>query len=224
MKPTEDTAPSYFGELLLLRLLSQSKGETPAALDKVLRPMLKDWRGPEDLRQSIQEDIAALEEAGHVGRLRKSSFAILASGKRVITAALGLKSIPANANWRSLKDRYFLMCVAQRLSASKRAPKQTRPLPEDEKAFAQCVLAAARASKTGLFGGDKVFISHVLRQLEAEGFAVGEGNAFKERLVATHRSRLLSLSRADLVQAMDPADVEASEARYLNASFHFVRI
>lgn len=98
------------------------------------------------------------------------------------------------------------------------------PLPEDDAAFAARVLAAARASKTGRFGGDKVFISHILRRLAEEGAAVGDTEGLKARLVSVHRQGLLSLSRADLVEAMDPKDVANSETRYLSATFHFVRI
>lgn len=102
----------------------------------------------------------------------------------------------------------------------------TRPgsLPEDDAAFAARVLSAAKSSNTGRFGRDKVFISHVVRQLAHEGVAVGDVEAFKARLVSAHRRNLLSLSRADLVEAMRPDDVDASETRYLSATFHFVRI
>lgn len=105
-----------------------------------------------------------------------------------------------------------------------RVAKVSTPLPKDDGAFAARVLEAARGTTTGRFGDDKVFISHVLRQLEGEGTVVGDTEVFKERLVAAHRRGLLSLSRADLVDAMTPADVEASESRYLSATFHFVRI
>ena len=47
---------------------------------------------------------------------------------------------------------------------------------------------------------------------------------FKQRLVDANSHNLLHLSRADLVQAMDPQLVAESEALYLNASFHFVLI
>ncbi|XXX73964.1 hypothetical protein WMF30_40590 [Sorangium sp. So ce134] len=97
-------------------------------------------------------------------------------------------------------------------------------LPADDTAFAERVLAAARSSKTGRFGDDKVFISHVFQRLAEQGDAVGDQDAFKARLVSAHRRGLLSLNRADLVEAMDPADVNASETRYLSATFHFVRI
>jgi hypothetical protein len=98
-------------------------------------------------------------------------------------------------------------------------------VPEyDDNAFAELVLTAARTSPTGRFGENKVFISHIFRKLLEGGAVVADSNVFKERLVAVHRDGLLSLSRADLVGAMDPKDVASSEARYLGATFHFVRI
>lgn len=223
MKPTENNAPSYLGELILLRLLSQGDGETPSAIEKAFRPMLKDLKGPDELRQSIYAEVAVLKTAGHIKAVRKSSFVLEACGKRAILATLGLKSVPANANWKTLKDRYLLICLFEHLRSAVPAPKQV-PLPEDDKAFAQRVLAAARASTTGRFGDDKVFISHVLRQLDTEGFAVGDVKGIKDRLVEVNRRGLLSLNRADLIEAMDPKDVAASEVKYLNATFHFVRI
>jgi hypothetical protein len=227
MKSTEDTVPSHLGELLLLRLLSQSKGETPAAMEKVLRPLLKkeEWKSPEERLRAIHDELVALAQAGCVERLRKSSFTIVASGKRAITAALGLKSVPANANWRTLQALYFVMCVVQRLGAAPLViAKKQAPLPADDETFAQRVLSAARDVKTGRFGDDKVFISHVAQQLDTDGYAIGDVDAFKNRLVAVHRGRFLSLSRADLVPAMNLADVTASETRYQNATFHFVNI
>lgn len=95
-------------------------------------------------------------------------------------------------------------------------------LPADLNGFADVVLGAARASKTGKFGSDKVFISHVAAQLRREGYRV-EMPTFGARLVEAHRARLLALTRADLVDAMDPRDVDGSEIRWMNATFHFVR-
>ena len=45
---------------------------------------------------------------------------------------------------------------------------------------------------------------------------------FKLRLIDANSHNLLHLSRADLVQAMDPQLVAESETAYLNATFHFV--
>ncbi|WP_044241793.1 hypothetical protein [Chondromyces apiculatus] len=87
--------------------------------------------------------------------------------------------------------------------------------------FARQVLAAARASRSGRFGDNKVFIAHVYRELDPPGLDL---EAFKVRLVEAKRAGLLSLSRADLVEAMAPEDVRHSEASDHGARFHFVRL
>jgi hypothetical protein len=95
----------------------------------------------------------------------------------------------------------------------------------DLDAFARTVKAAARDCRTGWFGGNKVFISHVWRHLRDEpGFPPLDLPTFKQRLVEANNARLLTLSRADLVQVMDPIDVQESETAYLNATFHFVLV
>jgi hypothetical protein len=42
--------------------------------------------------------------------------------------------------------------------------------------------------------------------------------------VEANAHRLLTLSRADLVQLMDPGDVAESETPYLNAVFHLILV
>lgn len=98
------------------------------------------------------------------------------------------------------------------------------PSDDKEDAFAARVLAAARDSKTGRFGDNKVFISHVFRKLVDSGVVAGDLGAFKDRLVSAHFHGFLSLSRADLVEAMDPEDVDESETQRDGSTFHFVRL
>jgi hypothetical protein len=99
------------------------------------------------------------------------------------------------------------------------------PEPFDLEAFANTVKAVARTSPTGWFGDNKVFINHVWRQVENEPrFAPLGPDGFKERLAEANRENLLTLSRADLVQVMNPADVRESETAYLNAVFHFILV
>ncbi|HVX14626.1 MAG TPA: hypothetical protein VHC22_25790 [Pirellulales bacterium] len=89
--------------------------------------------------------------------------------------------------------------------------------------FAVRVMDAARScSPPGRFGDNKVFISHVWRQMRGEP-SIGL-DEFKRHLVAANRDGLLQLSRADLVEAMDSGDVRESSTVYGNATFHFVRI
>jgi hypothetical protein len=99
----------------------------------------------------------------------------------------------------------------------------TAPAPEDLPTFAQRVKEAAKASTTGRFGEDKIFISHVWRTLREQARNLDE-RTFKDKLVEANRARLLNLSRADLVEAMDPADVSDSETQYLGVTFHFIAL
>jgi hypothetical protein len=101
---------------------------------------------------------------------------------------------------------------------------QVRPTV-DLPSFAEQVKSAARECPTGRFGDNKVFIAHVWKALQIDpAFRTMELDAFKEHLAEANNARLLDLSRADLVQAMDPDDVRQSEVHYLSATFHFVRI
>lgn len=101
-------------------------------------------------------------------------------------------------------------------------PPAVEPEPFDLEAFANTVRAAARTSPTGRFG-DKVFVSHVWRQLEHDRPFAGLGmGGFKAKLVEANAAGLLALGRADLYQEHDPADLAASETAHLNATFHFV--
>jgi hypothetical protein len=92
---------------------------------------------------------------------------------------------------------------------------------EDLAGFARRAQAAAAASPTGRFGDNKVFIAHVQAALADPALDLP---AFKARLVDAHREVLVTLTRADLVEAMDPRDVAESETRYLGATFHFMRV
>ncbi|HYO70155.1 MAG TPA: hypothetical protein VEU33_29170, partial [Archangium sp.] len=94
---------------------------------------------------------------------------------------------------------------------------------EDLQTFAERVRQAAKSAASGRFGEDKIFISHVWRSLQGQLRGLDE-QSFKSRLIEANRARFLSLSRADLVEAMDPADVSASETRYLGATFHFISL
>ena len=100
---------------------------------------------------------------------------------------------------------------------------QSPSLSFDLVTFAKTVKAEARNCPTGRFGDNKVFINHIWRQLRDEPrFATLGLAGFKEKLLEANRENLLTLSRADLVQVMEPADVRESETAYLNAVYHFI--
>jgi hypothetical protein len=114
--------------------------------------------------------------------------------------------------------------LAESVETPKPSPLAARP-PFDLPSFAEQVKSAARGCQTGRFGENKVFIVHVWKALQVDPtFPTMELTAFKEHLAEANNARLLDLSRADLVQAMDPDDIRQSEVHYMSATFHFVRI
>jgi hypothetical protein len=88
-------------------------------------------------------------------------------------------------------------------------------------AFAERVLQVARGARAGRFGDDRVFISQVWRAMQRPGL---DEQSFKGRLLEANQKRLLSLSRADMVELMDPAELAASEIQHLGATFHFIAL
>lgn len=104
-----------------------------------------------------------------------------------------------------------------------------QPKPEARRAsladFARDAIAAARqAPASARFPQEphatKVFLVGVWRALDRPG----DLETFKARAVEAHRAGLLTLSRADLVEAMPARDVRESEARYLGEQYHFLRL
>jgi hypothetical protein len=74
------------------------------------------------------------------------------------------------------------------------------------------------------YGPDKVFIASVWEELGSDPELTELGQAgFKRLLLEAHRRGLLVLCRADLVAAMDPKDVTASETTHQNATYHFIQ-
>jgi len=91
------------------------------------------------------------------------------------------------------------------------------------RAFAAEVKIAARSARDGLFGDRKVFISSVWDDLRRKpSWSSLTLDEFKDRLVRAHRAGDLVLARADLVSAMNPELVAASETLADGASFHFI--
>ena len=91
------------------------------------------------------------------------------------------------------------------------------------RSFLDEVRDVTRLARDGVFGDRKVFISAVWDVLRRrpQWSTVGLED-FKARLVAAHRAGDLVLARADLVAAMNPELVAASETATDGASFHFI--
>jgi hypothetical protein len=93
--------------------------------------------------------------------------------------------------------------------------------PIDEESFAHLVEDAAHSvGPDGRYGPQKVFIAAIWDELSSRLDISFE--ELKQRLLDANRLGFLSLARADLVGAMDPAVVARSEIADANASFHFV--
>jgi hypothetical protein len=105
------------------------------------------------------------------------------------------------------------------------ATDKARDAMADPGSLAGEILEAARASPTGWFGRDKVLVHHVWRAAHGRpvaGLPV-DLDSFKQLLVRLNGAGRLALSRADLVQLMDPAELARAEIRVGNATFHFIR-
>lgn len=130
----------------------------------------------------------------------------------------GLTSATADAARRKLVQDWLA-------GAAPPPQRESEPAePFDLAAFAATVRALAPQSPPqDRFHDNKVFIAALWRATRREPhFPQLSLPEFKQRLVEANSRNLLHLSRADLVQAMDPRLVTESETVYLNATFHFV--
>jgi hypothetical protein len=148
-----------------------------------------------------------------------------ASSKKAINRLLAQRLGARRDDPKELREAVLRGWIDEHDLIGQEPPSLPPPLEFDLPSFAERVKATARACPTGRFGDSKVFVAHVWRTLQSDPlFRAMDLTAFKERLAEANNARLLDLSRADLVQAMDPNDVRQSEVHYLNATFHFVRI
>jgi hypothetical protein len=148
--------------------------------------------------------------------------------KQLPRVAVGARNSKPDALRDALLQRWADPTGATQPMPAPVAQPEPEPEPEhvekfDLPTFAETVKAAARDCPAGRFGDNKVFINHVWRHLQNEpGFPRLDLTAFKHALAEANQAGLLKLSRADLVQVMDPADVLESETPYLDAVFHFI--
>jgi len=99
---------------------------------------------------------------------------------------------------------------------------QDKPLHAAHDLAADVKRLAASTTRGG-FGDRKVFISSLWDELRRDRHWASLSLAdFKTGLVAAQRAGTLELARADLVAAMDPELLAASEIRDGGASFHFM--
>ena len=131
----------------------------------------------------------------------------------------GLTTASADAVRRKVLRDWL---AEEAITSSRREPGPFEPF--DLPAFATTVRTlAANSPLEDRFHDNKVFIAAIWRASQREpNFPCVSLAEFKQRLVEANTQSLLHLSRADLVQAMDPQLVTESETVHLNATFHFV--
>jgi CheY-like chemotaxis protein len=80
-----------------------------------------------------------------------------------------------------------------------------------------------RGGERGRYGADQAFISAIWRILSQDPRFRGMSlEQFKRQLIDANREQLIALVRADLIDDMDPWEVEESEIEDMGATFHFV--
>jgi hypothetical protein len=176
----------------------------------------------EEVKRRVLSRLVGAEELLDSQTVKKTLPRVLLNAKRGGVA--GLRDVLL-ASWA--EGNASLPETAPSAGPRPEAPVVGEAVPSefDLQAFAQTVKAAARSCPTGRFGDNKVFINHVWRCLRDEpGFPPMDLPTFKHRLTEANNARLVTLSRADLPEVMDPADVQESQTRYLNGEFHFVLV
>ncbi len=120
----------------------------------------------------------------------------------------------ARAELRALRDALVRHWLVGAAIGPRAAPPPVFPAE---------VRSIANTATEGAFGDRKVFISAVWDELrQRPTWSTLSLDEFKRRLVSAHQAGDLVLARADLVAAMDPALVAASETLADGASFHFI--
>lgn len=139
-----------------------------------------------------------------------------------VMAASGATSCRAEAVTSALVARWLLQATPRVAAATK--PGHRAPAASTLEHVIEKVRRASSSAGVRQYGAEKVFIASVWEALagDAEIAALGE-RGFKEALAEAHRRGLITLSRADLVAAMDARDVAASEIRHHNATYHFIQ-
>lgn len=204
---------------LMRKLLNMGPKEAitvPAIKTELTRKFLN--MGPKDkiTLDTIQSALLGRELGEHRPADPKKTL------DRLISRQVGARR-EADAEWREAVLRHWVDESIDGQAPQPPAPSHGPP-SFDLADFARKVKAVADACTSGRFGSDKVFISHVWNSLQDDSdFHLKDLAAFKQHLGEANNARLLDLSRADLVQAMDPEDVRLSEVSYHNATFHFIR-
>jgi hypothetical protein len=220
-----EAATNLKGERLSAIVLRQKYGLASAAVATVNQALeaiaCKELGYPEEttLAGLLETVLSRLMESDR--RLTKDELA-----KQAPLFKTGLKRVHAfDIRYKLVRD-WLNNLPASEPGPDTQAPasEASPPEPFDLTAFASTVRALASSSPPeDRFHDNKVFIAPLWRASQHESnfppLALAE---FKQRLIEANARHLIHLSRADLLQAMDPVLVAESETVHLNATFHFV--
>jgi hypothetical protein len=174
-------------------------------------------------------DLRAVCELLLFGRLQLPAFTI--RDKRLLTRVLAHHAgVEPNGDLEQVAARIAASIVGAR-NGSKRAlvDALARQWLRDASPTRKATLddavrdALTRVPPSGRFGEHKIFIVSLWEALASDARAGGiDLAAFKRWLLEANAKQSIVLARADLVGAMDPTRVAASEILDRGASFHFV--
>ncbi|SDY23456.1 hypothetical protein [Nitrosomonas sp. Nm33] len=157
--------------------------------------------------------------------LMTSLLNTLLDSRRELPWESALKQLVAKATNARRTDPEEIRIAILKAATTELPLPDSQPKPIDLEAFAAQVMQSAKCCQTGRFGENKIFISHVWKQMGIDGKQSGlDFDKFKQLLTLANNKGLINLSHADLVYSMNQDDVAASETHYLNAIFHFIRL
>ncbi|NEP62091.1 MAG: hypothetical protein F6K31_34965 [Symploca sp. SIO2G7] len=98
--------PIAFADLILSRLIldKQNEGLTNSALKDAVKTAVAHQLSGTALSEQIAQILIDLTEKGYVSPVGKARHRVTDDGKEHILAQLGLKALPARAQWKTLKD------------------------------------------------------------------------------------------------------------------------
>jgi|GEM_PF-4626311 len=179
---------------------------------------------PADARVSTQtwRRLIAMKAAG-ARRADKRELARSAVRQWAHQPAAAPEAKPARAVRRRTTELLPSAQVSENQNGKPAAP--TRRQASALAPFAAAVLAAARGKNVSKHFDDRAFIGSVWEHMRDRAPVHDMTLAqFKKQLVLAHRAGHLRIACADLITIMDPRELARSEAEYLGAKFHFVKL
>lgn len=157
--------------------------------------------------------------------------------RRLLALAAATGTVPAapvlfdDAELRELQDAFQATIATADLLGRSRVRRFAARMAEREKEGDTAKFAESPADFVALLNqvlasvpkahGNTSFISHVYEGMRAK-FPDLTRAEFDRQLIDAHRARLITLSRLDLPQGIDPALIRQSQVNFLSGEFHLI--